>query len=56
MFQFFVYQELKGYISRTQEGLPESQRGGAWLTQLVKHVTLDFEIVSSSPTIDVEIT
>jgi len=30
--------------------------GGFWLTQLEEHVTLDLRVVSSSPTVSVEIT
>ena len=34
--------------------LRENNYGGAWLAQLVEHVTLDLGIVSSSPTIGIE--
>ena len=30
--------------------------GGAWLVQLVKHLTIDLGVLSSSPTFGVEIT
>ena len=29
---------------------------GAWLAQLVEHVTLDLRVVSSSPTLGLELT
>jgi len=36
--------------------LDEKQKWGAWLAQWVEHVTLDLGVVSSSPTLGVEIT
>ena len=33
-----------------------SKRSSSWLAQSVEHVTLDLEVVSSSPTLGIEIT
>ena len=32
------------------------EKGGAWLAQLVEHVTLDLRVVNSSPMLGIEIT
>ena len=42
-----------GAVSSTSEN---QKSWGVWLAQSVEHVTLDLGVVSSSPTLDVEIT
>ena len=39
-----------------EASLEDKKFGGTWLAQSVEHMTLDFGVVSSSPTLGAEIT
>ena len=43
-------------LERNSKNLKSSLTGGTWLAQLVEHTTLDNGVMSSSPTLGMEIT
>ena len=53
---YFLIFFLEQYILRELRGQKGGGIRGTWLAQLVKHATLDLGVVSSSPTLGVEIT
>lgn len=48
----YIKADFKNYIDYVN--MKSGRSGGACLAQLVEHAALDFRIVSSSPTLDVE--
>ena len=45
---------LKGHLFTIRELKQEGRAWGAWMAPSVEHVTLDFRVVSSNPTLGVE--